>query len=126
MIQTWHTLKLKHPSAGVIYAGDANELDWQLILNHDKNLRQIVLDPTRGKNILDVCITDLWNFYQRPVIVPPIVVDDNKKGEPSNHSGVLMKPKEEKEEEIDTVVKTVQPMPESLIIKFGEIICKEN
>ena len=50
-IVTWHRLE-QFPYAGVILAGDANNLHWQKILDHDKSLKQMVKDPTRGDSIL--------------------------------------------------------------------------
>ena len=35
----------------------------------DPQLKQIVTKPTRGKNILDVILTNLNDFYQEPIIV---------------------------------------------------------
>ena len=55
MIQTWHKLKLKYVRAGVVFGGDANDLEWESILKHDKSLRQIVKDPTRGKKTRHMC-----------------------------------------------------------------------
>ena len=39
IIETVHKLKLKYPAAGVIIAGDANKLQWENIIKHDKSLK---------------------------------------------------------------------------------------
>ena len=127
IIETWHKLKMQFPSAGVILAGDANHLQWDKIVKHDKSLKQIVKDPTRGDKILDVVITDLWRYYQRPTIISAVPVDDGKKGVKSDHSGVLLKLIEREEtRKKEFITRIIQPMPKSLIHVFGERIMKEE
>ena len=60
------------------------------LCNIDSSLKQVVKKPTRKKNILDVILTNLHSFYQEPEIIPAIEPDVIGKGEPSDHSGVLM------------------------------------
>ena len=83
---------MQHQSARVIFAGDIKDLCPKKITDFDKSLKQVVNLPTRKGKILDVIITDMWKFYQQPIILPLIRVDEKKKGVPSDHSGVLFIP----------------------------------
>ena len=64
-------------------------------------------------------------FYNEPIIVEPVPVDDPTNGVPSDHCGVVVTPI------VDASVppprtksrKVFRPMPDSLINKFGEQIC---
>ena len=108
-------LLLDHPGAGVIISGDRNDLSID---------RQIVKKFTHGRKILDVVLTNIWMFYNEPIIVEPVPVDDTSNGVPSDHSGVFIKPI------IDAAhpplrtksTQVFRPMPDSLINKFGEQI----
>ena len=118
-------LLLDHPGAGVIISGDRNDLSIDRLLSIDPSLRQIVKKFTHGRKILDVVLTNIWMFYNEPIIVEPVPVDDTSNGVPSDHSGVVIKPI------IDAAhpplrtksTKVFRPMPDSLINKFGEQIC---
>ena len=109
------------PSAGMIIAGDANSLDWKVITDQDKSLHQIVTEPTRGDKILDVVIRHISRIFGKPIIVNAIPVDAGKKGVPSDHKGVILKPSGERKT-VAATKKTIQPMPKSLVDKFGRII----
>ena len=89
---TLNKLKLEHPNAATIIAGDKNKLDHHRLLAIDPNFHQIVSLPTLNHKILDIVITDLHRFYVEPVIINPIEVDVLGKGVPSNHSGVFVPP----------------------------------
>ena len=82
--ETWEKLKTKYLDSLVIFAGDANELQWKDILQKNKSLRQIVVELTRGNKIFDICNKNQWKYYQKPEILPPIKVDPDKRGEPSD------------------------------------------
>ena len=56
-----------HPYCGIVILGDFNCLDiTDILANH--NLKQVVQDPTRGNNILDLIVTNLSHLYSAPVI----------------------------------------------------------
>ena len=79
--------------------------------------------------MLDVIITDLWRYYQEPKIIPAIPVDPGCQGVPSDHSGVQLKPLDNSQTENNSsgkIVKTIRPMPESLIVEFGKMFVHET
>ena len=94
------------------------------ILSIEPSLRQIVLKPTRGQNILDVIVTNLSSYYQEPCIIPPIHPDVSGHGVPSDHQGVMAVPlKSQQTTEARTkLIKFVRPIPESRIPLFEEKI----
>ena len=49
-------------------------------------MKVLVLDTFRTK------FTNIWKYYNDPVTVNPIPVDDPSKGVPSDHLGVVMEP----------------------------------
>ena len=83
---------------------------------------------TRQDKILTIIITDLHPFYHNPVIVPPVPVDVQGQGVPSDHHGVLAVPvtSSNTQRKSETRSITVRPMPESQICKFGSEIVKED
>ena len=67
---------MKHPSSGVILAGDFNKLpEWTLKQSY--RLTQVVNSPTREKSILDKCFTNMTTFYDTPTILPHIGKSDH-------------------------------------------------
>ena len=75
-----------------ILAGDFNDLKDQGILSISPTLKQVVTKPTRMNppRILDKIITSMADFYQEPVICPPLDNDPEKNGKPSDHCIVMM------------------------------------
>ena len=97
------------------------------LLSIDRNFSQIVKFPTRKDKTLDIVVTDIDHHLDDPARLPPILVDDNKTGAPSDHDGVLISPRNnwsvkmrEGEERI------VRPFPNSGILRFGKILVKED
>ena len=76
-----------------IICGDTNDLKLDPILHLNKNLKQVVQDPTRlnPPRILDPIITTLSRYYQKPKCLPPLD-PDTADGKPSDHMMVLMEP----------------------------------
>ena len=79
-------LLLKHPNAGIVIAGDRNDLSIEKLLTIDHSLRQIVLKNTRKNKCLDVILTNMANYYNEPNIFPPPGLDIENQGVPSDHS----------------------------------------
>ena len=119
---------MQHPTARTIICGDKNNLDDRKILALDPNFHQIVTQNTRKNKILSIIITDLQSYFQVPQIIPPVPVDILGKGVPSDHNGVLAVPISAanplRKSELRKV--DVRPLPESLILKFGEILAMEE
>ena len=125
---TYNSLKMQHPDAGTLICGDKNSLDENKILALDPNFSQIVSENTRKNKILSIIITDLKNFFHVPMVIPPVPVDVPGKGVPSDHNGVLAVPISfANSQRKSQVTKTlVRPMPESGILKFGDILAKKD
>ena len=113
-------MKVEHPNAATIIAGDKNDLDEGRILAIDPALVQIVRSATRKDKILSVVITDLRRFYIEPRIIDPVPVDNVNHGVPSDHNGVLVVPLSNQEDSRGTKkeIKFVRPMPESSILEY--------
>ena len=76
--------------------------------------------------ILDVILTNISRFFNDPVTVNPVPVDDPSKGVPSDHLGVVVSPVQNAALPPPRLTKTIvfRPMLESRIHKFGEEICQ--
>ena len=64
-----------HPGLGILLIGDFNQLPDSGLRNFP--LTQIVRSPTRGKSVLDKMFTDCRNWYNTPVILPPVSRSDH-------------------------------------------------
>ena len=124
---TFNKLKIIHPNSAVIIAGDRNDLGESDILSISPSLRQIVLKPTRKNKILEIVITDLHRFYQEPLIVKPVPVDEGSLGVPSDHDGVLVIPLNSSASQAKSkTVKIVRPIKQSSLDTFGQKIVLED
>ena len=114
---TLQDLLVDHPGAGVVIAGDRNDLNAERISSIESSLQQIVCAPTHGRKILDVVFTNLSKFYNDPVIVNPIDVDDPTNGVLSDHLGVVVEPMKYPDKHPLRRKKTInfRPKPESKI-----------
>ena len=77
-----------------IISGDTNELKLDAILQLNSQMKQVVSDFTRMNppRILDPIITTLSQYYQKPLVLPPLDPDPDKDGKPSDNNIVKMKP----------------------------------
>ena len=77
---------------------------------------------------MSVIVTDLWEYYQEPIILPPLLPDVAGVGNPSDHNvpfakrytdrTILRKP--------NFIKKTIRPFPDSGISEFGRWIQNED
>ena len=90
-------------------------------------LKQIVSLPTCNLKTLDVILTNLWQFYSVPIVVPPVPCDDPSKGVPSDHSTPVAHPLTNGYQ-TKNVYKTIvtQPLPDSGIREFGRWVTAED
>ena len=126
---TYHFLKSsKYPAAYFALGGDVNDLNVDLLLNISSSFRQLVTLPTRGDKILSVIVTDLWEYYTTPEILPPLNPDIPGCGKPSDHScpfaRTYLDRSRPKEKNYD--LKSIRAFPQSGIIEFGQWIQHEN
>ena len=91
-----------HPDSPIVISGDKNNLDESNLLLMSNDLRQIVTKNTRKRKNLTIIITDVPNFYQVPIIIPPVPIDNINKGVPSDHNGVLALPLTSQKVQINT------------------------
>ena len=119
---TLQSLLNTHPKAGIIISGDRNNLDIASLLSIDPTLQQTVDRSTRGHRIIDVIVSNLHCHYDVPELVPPIVPDQPGKGVPSDHSGVIATPHTNSTQPTKTkkVRRNIRPIPESLLLNFGQ------
>ena len=125
---TLQSLLQSHPDAGVILSGDRNSMEISALLSIDPSLRQIVTQPTRGRNILDVIVTNLDRYYQEPSIVPPLAPDKPGHGVPSDHSGVYAVPINDRGSRAHRKImrKLIRSLPASLIDVFEVKLAAQN
>ena len=117
-----------HPNAGIIISGDRNSMDIATLLSIDSTLRQTVDRSTRGHRILDVILSNLHCLYNVPEIVDPIVPDQPGKGVPSDHNGVIATPHTNSTQppKNNKVKRKIRPIPESLLLDFGQKLQKTD
>ena len=103
-------------------------MDISCLTSSNLNIKQIVTLPTRKQEILDVCLTNLFPFYNAPVIIQPVDPDRPEYGVPSDHSTVLCLPHTNPSIPPRREFCCVQsrPMPESKIREFGSWIAAES
>ena len=95
LAETYHFISAQYSGEiKWIFAGDKNELNISDVLNLSPELKQCVDQPTRltPPAVIDVVITDLHPWYQRPVCEAALDVDEDAVGAPSDHLMVVMQP----------------------------------
>ena len=124
---TINNLKITHPKANFIIAGDKNDLKETEIVAICPTFKQIVCKPTRKGKILTIVVTDLHHLYQEPTIIPPIPVDEGSTGCPSDHSGVLITPINNFSTKPGTKKSvSIRPIPQSSLDLFGQTFVHES
>jgi hypothetical protein len=80
------SVKSLYPGCGILLTGDFNQLKIRRLLTQFK-MKQLVHTPTRGRNILDLIITNMYQIYDHNSVhsIPPFGLSD--------HNGVLLRPK---------------------------------
>ena len=93
IVETIHILRSQHGNEiSFLLAGDLNLLDINPILQSYGALSQIVTEGTRDSAVLEYIITDLQGLYHPPSCISPLGVDEDKIGENSDHSIVVLAP----------------------------------
>ena len=129
MTLTLQSLRTTFPMAAAVISGDRNDLSIAKLLSVDPALRQIVRRNTRGQSVLTVVLTDLESFYEEPIIVDPIDVDDpGKGGVPSDHNGVVVTARTETDIPVKRIkiVRTIRPITSSSIENMGQVFTSEK
>ncbi len=110
--QTVTLLKAKYLNCGFLICGDFNKADISCIL--DRELVNVVRQPTRGQNTLDLIISNLRRFYQTITIMPPVGKSD--------HSTVLWKPTSDSRQTGPKQTLHTRPITDSATRSFGQWI----
>lgn len=76
LIETLDTTRNKFPDCGISLLGDFNNLDLSELLS-SHNLSQVVNEPTRNSANLDLIITNMQSYYNKPIILAPIGTSDH-------------------------------------------------
>ena len=128
IIGTLQMLTTKYPGCGILVGGDKNKMNISPLLNNNLNLRQIVTRPTRKQEVLDVLLTNLFPFYNTPIIIPPVQPDVPGQGVPSDHSVPLCIPNRDPTNPPERHYRTVicRPLPESKVRDFGQWMIRET
>ena len=61
-----------NPNSKIIIAGDVNQLDIKMLINH-LSLAQLVKSPTRGQRLLDVFLTNVLHFWTKTNVEKSLV-----------------------------------------------------
>ena len=128
IIGTLQMLTTKYPGCRILVGGDKNKMNISPLLNDNLNLRQIVTRPTRKQEVLDVLLTNLFLFYNTPIIIPPVQPDLPGQGVPSDHSVPLCIPNRDPTNPPERHYRTVvcRPLPESKVRDFGQWMIRET
>ena len=127
LVLTCQSLLTKYPNAGLVIGGDKNEWKIGPLIASLPRLKQIVSLATCNLKTLDVLLTNLWQWYSVPVVVPPVPCDDPTKGVPSDHSTPIAYPLSNTHSVKNVyTTKTARPLPESGITEFGQWITSEE
>ena len=112
----------------MILGADKNQMDIRPILSCGLRLRQVVDLPTRQGKILDIIIMDIPQFYDSPVIIPPVPCDDPTTGMPSDHSVPVCVPHTDRHNPPVRRYRTVtfRPLPDNCFKQFAQWIIKET
>ena len=112
--ETYHFLSSRYPDGLFwILMADKNEMRLDNILSLNPDFKQLVDQPTRENpaQILDIIVTDLGKYYQIPTVEPPLEVDDDKVGSPSDHLMVVMTPLSNFQNKRGRIKKTIEFRP---------------
>ena len=76
LVNSLSAIESEISNCGIILAGDLNHLDTTSIKRQFR-LKQLVDFPTRGRNTLDVILTNMPTFYEKPVKSSPFGLSDH-------------------------------------------------
>ena len=108
--------KSKYLNCGFMICSDFNNADISSI--HDSELVNVVRQPTRGNNTVDLIISNLRRFYQNTIILPPIGRSD--------HFTVVWKPSVQRPNPPVKQTHHLQPTTDSATRSFGKWITSYN
>ena len=127
LVTTLQMLRTQYPDSPMMLGADKNNMNIRPLLNCGLKLRQVVDLPTRKGVILDIILIDIPQYYNAPIIVPPVPCDNPADGVPSDHSVPVCVPHTDRSRPAVRRFKTVtyRPLPDSAIRQFGNWITSE-
>ncbi|XP_033111173.1 uncharacterized protein LOC117112210 [Anneissia japonica] len=113
-------IRSRSPRAGLIICGDFNEVRHKIgRLCSATGLKQIVKQPTRGTNTLDLIVTNLVNYFEEPLVFAPFGFSD--------HATICWKPNPSFIGMKGSIVtKSFRPFSESNVNAFGKWITNKE
>ena len=126
LVTTLQMLTTKYPDSGIIMGSDKNKMDIQPVINCGLKLKQVVDKPTRKGKILDIIIMNLYQYYNSPVIVPPIKPDHPNTGVPSDHDVPVPHTDRYSRPTRSYPTVTYRPLPDSSVRLFGQWVTQET
>ena len=105
-------------------SGDFNKYPYQEILDCLGSLQNIQNEATRKGEVLDLIITDMHTSYLPSLTLPPLEVDDNKKGVPSDHRILIFPPAKNEKCVIQRqkVTFQIRPLPLESVNECGKYL----
>ena len=129
IIENIHFLRSQYDNEiHFLLGGDLNRLKIEPILDSYGALKQVISTGTRKGATLENIITDLHSFYHPPTTLPPLQLDEGKKGADSDHQVVIFAPTTNQNFMKQRIKKTIttRPLPNSGYISFGQDIIKHQ
>ena len=99
-----------------------------LLLTCGLKLKQLVDLPTRNGKTLDILITNIPQYYNSPIVVPPVPCDNPNDGVPSDHWVPVCYPHTDRYRPPLRRFRTVtyRHLPRDNVLKFGQWITRES
>ena len=128
LVSTLHMLSARFPDAPIMMGADKNTMDIKPLLSCGLKLKQLVDLPTRQGKILDILITNIPQYYNSPIVVPPVPCDNPDDGVPSDHWVPVCYPHTDRYNPPLRRFRTVtyRPLSDENIRKFGQWITSES
>ena len=128
LVSTLHMLSTRFPDAPIMMGADKNMMDIKPLLSCGLRLKQLVDLPTRHGKTLDILITNIPQYYNSPIIVPPVPCDNPNDGVPSDHWVPVCYPHTDRYKPALRRFRSVtyRPLSDENIRKFGQWITSES
>ena len=129
IIESIHSIRTYYDNdIALCLGGDFNKFPIEDILDSLGSLQSVQWECTRKNEVLDLVITDMHTHYLPTTTIPPLGVDSDKKGVPSDHRIIIFPPALNKNNIIRREKKTVKtrPIPMHLIPECGKVFAAHS
>ena len=121
--------KSTYPDAAFVCGSDKNDLSVHLLLDIHihPTFKQLVTLPTYRNSVLDVIVSDIGQYYQVPIIRPPVAPDNPTSASVSDHRIAFARTISTSTTSVCRVTssRTVRPLPNSSVQKFANWVQRE-